>query len=45
MEDNKSLPKKQQRACLTTVTCIEHDAGKIILYVFTDRYYKIRKFY
>lgn len=40
MEDNKFLPEKQQRACHTTVMCIEHTAGKIILYVSADRYCK-----
>ncbi len=40
MQNNKSLPEKEQRACHTTVMCIKHAQGKIILYVSANRYCK-----
>lgn len=40
MQNNKNLPEKERRACHTTVMCIQHAQGKIILYVSANRYCK-----
>ena len=40
MQNNKNLPKKEQRACHTTVMCIKHGEHKIIIYVSANKYCK-----
>lgn len=40
MQNNKDLPKKEQRACHTTVMCFKHIQYKIVLYVSANRYCK-----